>query len=125
MTIIRDITGYAVSRDYAKLYEMAQKQSVVCVVDYRNFHDDPITREVARTHCVPSENRPGESITQVSSRCITHVYACNAEGFIKQCQPLNLEWLVPNVTNSMVYCKHQGKLVELVKCSDCENRKEC
>ena len=33
MKLIREITGYKTSTDYMKLYELAKKQSVICLCD--------------------------------------------------------------------------------------------
>jgi hypothetical protein len=82
--VIRDIKGYPTSRDYAKLWELAQKQSVVCVVD---FGKD--CRDVAQTIT-------NACYTHVSARGICYTDGDTVEKFTAGCARVNLEWLVPD-----------------------------
>lgn len=86
--IIRDISGYTTSRDYAKLWELAQKQSVVCVVDF-DWRDGEVSRDVA--HTIWSGR-----YLQVSCRGVTYADGDSLADFERSARRSNLEWLVPN-----------------------------
>ncbi len=81
--MIRDITGYQVSRDYEALADLMQAQSVVCTVRYGNT-----CRDVAHTVC------DGRAF-RISARGIGYVDAIGREDFIKQCTADDVEWLRP------------------------------
>lgn len=85
--IVRDISGYETSRDYAKLWELAQRQSVVCVVDFFGGLDTPC-RDIAQTIRNPHE-------VHVSVRGRTYAFGQDAEEFAESCERVNLEWIVP------------------------------
>ncbi|GAF99920.1 unnamed protein product, partial [marine sediment metagenome] len=80
MSFITNITGYKTSKDYERLYELAQLQSVVCITDYSDN-----LRDICQTlyH---------DGITELSARGTSYVYARSLDGFVKQCQKNNVEW---------------------------------
>ena len=79
------------SRDYEKLADLMQQQSVICVVDYK-FRNDPdnlgIARDVAQTIFYPTR-------WTISARGISYVYAQDRASFIQACTDSNVEWLEP------------------------------
>ena len=97
--IVSEIKNYPVSRDYAKLWELAQKQSVVCVVDYIGC------RDVAQTLFKLCR---GEWSGDVCVRGHSYVYGFDKEVFIKQCEGKNLEWIVPNEPAGAVMGDEKG-----------------
>ena len=84
------IAKYKTSRDYSLLWDLAQDQSIVCVVDYRFGPADegPACRDVCHTL------KPGYFL-EVSARGIGYVTAANISEFTQQCESLNLEWFPP------------------------------
>lgn len=84
MAIIRTISGYQTSRDYALLWELAKTSSIVCVCDY----SDGI-RDVAQT--ISNKN-----YTHVSARGITYADGLSVAEFEKNCSRANVEFLIPN-----------------------------
>jgi hypothetical protein len=36
MTVVRAITEYSTSRDYELLFELMQKSSIICIVDFKD-----------------------------------------------------------------------------------------
>lgn len=85
--IIRNITGYQTSMDYALLWNLGQKQSVVCIVDYCGD---------CRDACQTLWN--GTSM-RVSNSGNCYVMSSSADGFVKRCRCFNLEFLIPNQQN--------------------------
>jgi hypothetical protein len=83
MTVVRAITNYNTSRDYELLFELMQKSSIVCIVDY-NF-----ARDVAQTLCKCGDY-------QICARGIGYLWAENKEEFLKYCEMYNVEFVVPN-----------------------------
>jgi hypothetical protein len=83
---IRNLSNYYLSKDYEALYELAQKQSVVCIVDYFSC------RDVCQTLYNSYSN-----VIEVCSRGHGYIFAENMEDFIAICEPLNLEWIVPTL----------------------------
>lgn len=98
--IVRDFSGYETSRDYVQLWSLAQKQAVVCVVDYHGgaFGDrsGSLLRDIASTQWCPDT-----CWMQVGARGIGYVTAYDDPGrscremFISECESVNLEWIVP------------------------------
>jgi hypothetical protein len=83
--MIRDLLGYQFSTDYAALFELAKKQSVVCEVEYlKNWGDICATRY-----------DPIGDITEVSARGISYIWANDIETFRAQCEHVNLRWIPP------------------------------
>lgn len=85
MTIQRNLLNYPFSKDYKKLYELAKKQSVVCVLDHLGC------RDVCQTIYIDSAN-----YTEVVARGICYIFTENEEEFISHCEHYNLEWIIPN-----------------------------
>ena len=91
MDIIKNITGYKTSKDYRKLWELAKNQSIVCICDYGTFDAEYRCRDIAHTTYYDGN-------MNVSARGIGYVtvFDYKIEEFIKQCEQINLEWIVPN-----------------------------
>jgi len=92
MQTIRDITGYATSKDYCALAALARQQSIVCEVDYRVDQQDVTTRDVARTLYRECN---GEELFEIGARGTGYVHAAGEEEFIRQCERMNVSFLVP------------------------------
>lgn len=82
--IIRNVTGYQTSRDYSLLWSLAQKQSIVCIVDYC---------EDCRDVCHTIWNG---RYMQISSRGNGYVDGDTLDEFAKLCARSNVEFLIPN-----------------------------
>lgn len=80
----RDLKGYATSREYEKLYDLAKKQSVACIVNYGGTE----CRDIAQTIASHGE-------VQITARGIAYVYANNRKDFAAQCKRENVEFIVP------------------------------
>jgi hypothetical protein len=89
MDTIFELKGYENNRDYERLADIMQTQSVVCIVDYMKD-----CRDVAHTIWSPSED--GRGIWQLSARGIGYVYAWGREDFICKCRHLNVDIIFPN-----------------------------
>ena len=89
MDTIFEIKGYESSRDYERLADIMQTQSVVCIVDYMKD-----CRDVAHTLWSPSED--GRGIWQLSARGIGYIYAWGRDDFICKCKHLNVDIIFPN-----------------------------
>ena len=72
MPLTRDIQNYETSRDYERLWELAQEQSVVC------FMDSLIER------------------TRMASMVDPGTVNMNQADFIAQCRRRNVAWIVPH-----------------------------
>lgn len=68
MATIFTISGYKTSRDYERLADAMQRQSIICVVDYGKD-----CRDVAHTLWSPSND--GNGVWQLSARGIGYIYA--------------------------------------------------
>jgi hypothetical protein len=82
------VSGYQTSKDYERLADLMQKQSVICMVDYGKD-----CRDVAHTLWLPSESNDG--FWQLSARGIGYVYGTSRQEFIAQCQKHNVEVIFP------------------------------
>jgi hypothetical protein len=83
--------SYQTSRDYCKLWELAQMASIICIVD-RDLGKPNTCRDIARiTHSLDWSPK----VVQVGARGIGYVWAESIEEFIAQCQVRRLEWLIP------------------------------
>lgn len=78
--------AYSGSRDYAQLVGLAEKDSIICIVDYEGH------RDVARTNYM---RRGGQEMWSVSARGIAYITAFNRADFISLCEHRNLEYIVP------------------------------
>ena len=81
--------SYQTSRDYHKLWELAQTTQIVCIVD--RYENDPTDRRIASTRYSPAEYY---QIT-VEAFGIRWCSAANVDQFVQQCKRWSLEWLVP------------------------------
>ena len=93
MDTIFQISGYKTSRDYERLADTMQEQSVICIVDYGKD-----CRDVAHTLWSPS--RDGKGVWQLSARGIGYVYALSRSDFISKCTCANVDALMPDVQSS-------------------------
>lgn len=81
---------YKTSRDYERLWQLAQETSVICIVDY-NWRDGAISRDIASTICHDGD---GKTI-QISCRGICYVGPSyeGKERFISACTKYNVEFI--------------------------------
>lgn len=87
--VIDTLTGYTnTSQDYEHLWELAQQQSVVCMVEYTDF-GGYTTVNVAQTLSY-------EGTVNVGTPGICYVTGYSKERFIKSCKQCKLQWLVPS-----------------------------
>ena len=93
--IIHTIDGYAMSRDYAELYRLAQEQSVICIANHIGIVESqlPTCRDVAQTVVY------GE-MTQVSARGVCYLFGFDQEEFIQACERADVEFLPPEQAGS-------------------------
>lgn len=87
--IIRDFKGYKMSRDYELLVRLMRMQSIVCFVGMGKCEN---IRDVART--VYSYYQNGEEVFGVYS----YICSVDVERFKERCAKVDLEFLVPEVT---------------------------
>lgn len=88
MNIVRNLTGHRMSRDYAMLWALALKQSVVCVCDYGS--QTPKCRDIAQTI-----SQPEKSWVAICARGIEYVSAEDEASFARRCAKENVEFVVP------------------------------
>lgn len=79
--------GYKASRDYEALYDAAQKQSVVCFVDYHECRDVACT--LVRRNSYGTE-------TEIGARGLTYIAGMSRDEFVMQCRRYNVEFILPN-----------------------------
>ena len=94
MRHVHAIMGYKTSRDYALLWKMAQKQSVVCLVDYP-LDTAAVCRDIAHTICHVGVE---VSYLNISARGIGYVSAETLEEFERNCKAANVEFILPEET---------------------------
>ncbi|WP_043616361.1 hypothetical protein [Chromobacterium violaceum] len=88
------VAGYSCSQDYRLLAELMRKSSIICLVDYRGrLGGRVLARDVARTFY--SLHR-GAEVFQVSGRGISFVYDFSEDEFIKNCEALNVGFIIPD-----------------------------
>ena len=88
---IRDLFGYEFSSDYEQLWELAQRQSVACVVSFsgRLISGAPYdSRDICQTIRTPGS-------LSVSVKGCTYISASKLKDFVAQCERCKLEWIVP------------------------------
>ncbi|MGF6609374.1 hypothetical protein OKW45_004296 [Paraburkholderia sp. WSM4175] len=85
-TNVHQIANYGVSRDYARLAELAKAHSIICIVTHDGF------RDVAKT--LYSSFKDGE-MWQISARGTGYVWADNVEDFVRKCEIVALEFIEP------------------------------
>lgn len=81
------LTGYAGSRDYERLADLAREQSVICIVDYERSMRD-IGRTMYRCH-------GNEEYWEVGARGTGYIIAFERDEFIRACRAFNVEFLDP------------------------------
>jgi hypothetical protein len=79
--------GYYLSTDYKRLWEIAQNEAVICVVD-NIFQDGHKCRDVGITSF-------SGTIFEILARGICYLCAFNKKGFIESCEKLNVEFIDP------------------------------
>lgn len=89
MTVINLASSnrYQTSRDYERLYDLAQETSVICIVDYK-WPDGDVCRDIAATV------NTGRNI-QISCRGVCYVgpWDNDKETFIRHCAKYNVEFI--------------------------------
>jgi len=87
MTTTNQINENGFSRDYLKLCELIKTQAMICVADLND--DDGISRDVTLVSLMELfEQKPNYYIHRL-------VHAFSKRSFIKECQRLNLSFVVP------------------------------
>ena len=102
MALIRTVKGYATSTDYRKLWELAQRQSVVCLVQHQVQYRWATGQnsvggnlmDVAQTIAMPDDSGKVWCI-DISCRGSNYVQGFGIDDFAEQCQRANVQWLVP------------------------------
>jgi hypothetical protein len=85
---IYQLTGYTTSKDYKLLFELMQKTSVICIIDY-DFSDltEP-SRDIAKT-----AYKDGDY--QIGARGISYLWAETKDEFVRYCERQNVEFIPP------------------------------
>lgn len=87
---------YFTDKNYDDLWAIAQRQGIVCIVNYSSpqFGDspNPPCRDVAHTIALVGEKAVQIS---VSARGITYFSAMSQDEFIRECERVNLDWIKP------------------------------
>lgn len=91
MSVVTAIAPYPWSRDYAALWEAAQRHSVVCVVDY-DLGDVVPCRDIAHTIWTSPPDTATEWL-QISARGICYAHAQTPEELAERGEKYNLVWL--------------------------------
>jgi hypothetical protein len=78
VNLIREVTGYETSKDYIRLFELAQQESIICLC-----RGDGEMKDIAHTIF-------DEKYFAVSSRGTGYVCADNPDDFIRQCRQCDL-----------------------------------
>ena len=81
--------AYSTSRDYEAFWNLAQKTSIICFLDYSKR-----SRDVAAT--MFSDNGIGDAAIKVSSRKLCYIYAETMQEFKGRCESLSVEFIVPH-----------------------------
>jgi hypothetical protein len=96
---IHELAKYNTSRDYEKLADLMQKESIICTVQYHEC------RDTGRT--VFSTSEDGHGIWQINGRGMGYVYAFNRTEFIEQCTRGNVEFIEPPESVRSVHSVHE------------------
>lgn len=85
IAVIRDLAPYRTSRDYGRLWLLAQERSYVCIVDFPRTTDGPPLRDVAQS----------AQVVRVAATCRGVEYASGEtpEEFAHAATAVNLEWI--------------------------------
>ena len=89
---MRQLTTYNLSTDYEKLYVLADKQTIVCEVDFSFGKDDDF-----KSRDICSTKKISDGLIEIGSRGICYISATNLEDFCLQCKSLNLKWIMPPI----------------------------
>lgn len=87
---VHEISGYKTSRDYKRLWELAQRASVICIVDYGDSH----YRDVAQTIF---SNYDNNLALEIKVRGVGYIYGDGKSDFIAKCTRYNVEFVEPNM----------------------------
>ena len=82
--------NYKSSRDYTRLWELAQTERVICWLDYYEYCTD-----IASTKCTIYDN--GDVTIEISARGTCYILGDTKEDFIRQCKKDNVEFIEPNI----------------------------
>jgi hypothetical protein len=104
ITLIYEITGYKMSRDYARLAELAKTQSIVCI--------DGKMKDVARTIY---DRIDDNEVWAISSRGFSYVYAISFDDFMRNCKEANIEFIEPEATDNAVKDKALSPMGAAIK----------
>jgi DNA-binding protein len=91
--------GYITSKDYENLFELAQKQRIVCFVNVKDYKDEGgyILQDICQTQVHKTEER-----MEICARGIAYISAFDfremtvKQDFIQQCEIQNLEYIEPD-----------------------------
>ena len=89
MVAIREITGYATSKDYEALFKAVRSQSIVCIVNFGSPDGKYNSMDVA--HSIYTD----DGLIQISCRGTCYVWAKDLDDFVRQCEREAVEWIVP------------------------------
>jgi hypothetical protein len=99
MMIASKLGNYKVSRDYARLAELAKTESIICIVGFR-FCDGKCMR--CDGECVLDDKHTsyktfpdGSEFWKISCRDTIYVYADSVEEFISRCKKKDVEFIEP------------------------------
>lgn len=95
---IHAISGYKTSRDYERLWELAQKASVICIVDMIFYDGGAPSRDVAHT-LFRAGGKYGP-VCELSARGIGYIFGDGKDDFVAQCAHHNVEFIEPNAVNA-------------------------
>jgi hypothetical protein len=82
------IEGYKTSKNYELLFQLMQKSSIICIVDFISGTEKP-PRDIAQT--IYSEN----GSYGIYARGCFSIYAKSKDHFIKECIKYNVEFIEP------------------------------
>lgn len=96
--------SYHTSKDYEKLFELVQKQRVICIVTYIDKIDKTVEfRDICASSVLTTENS-----IRIGCRGTGFIEAFPFEGktakedFLEQCNNYKLEFIDPNIINSNI-----------------------
>lgn len=102
MTIIRALEGYDTSKDYKRLWHLAQQRGIVCIVDYDT--GERTLRDIASTNSL-------EGNVNVGCRGVCWVLGDTYDDFLEQCDRCNLEWIAPHDLRTAPWPDWGGNLI--------------
>ena len=94
--LIHELAKYNTSKDYEWLAKKVKEESIICIIDYKRqfegekeFH----SRDVGVTSYFEKDD--GRGTWSISARGTGYLIAFSEEEFIKLCEILNVEILMP------------------------------